>query len=129
MSFSASANVAGETAGPEPAPVPNVGGAPGVSGVDCELDGPDLLRQEAATSTAMGAVIRNWRRVFIRVDRFVTYFDFLVSTAVAITTLLLARVYLHEISESLTFSIITWSFLSQRSVPWLINSSKLAPRL
>src|SRR6266536_1054310 len=69
ISFSASANVAGETAGPEPAPVPNVGGAPGVSGVDCELDGPDLLRQAAVTSTAIGAVIRNWRRVFIRVDR------------------------------------------------------------
>ena len=30
ISFSASANVAGVTAGPEPAPVPNVGGAPGV---------------------------------------------------------------------------------------------------
>src|SRR5437870_4974926 len=69
ISFSASANVAGETAGPEPAPVPNVGGAPGVSGGDCEPDDPVLLRQEAATSTAIGAVIRNWRRVFIRVDR------------------------------------------------------------
>src|SRR5690242_5783990 len=32
-SFSASANVAGETAGPDSGPVPKAGGAPGVSGV------------------------------------------------------------------------------------------------
>ena len=32
ISFSASAKVAGVNAGPEPAPVPNVGGAPGVAG-------------------------------------------------------------------------------------------------
>ena len=36
ISFSASANVAGVTAGPEPARVPNVGGAPGVAVVDCD---------------------------------------------------------------------------------------------
>src|SRR5437868_4459181 len=34
ISFSASANVAGVTTGPEPGPVPNVGGAPGVAAVD-----------------------------------------------------------------------------------------------
>src|SRR5438876_11161620 len=45
ISFSASANVAGVTGGPAPAPVPNVGGAPGVSDVVCEVDDGDLLRQ------------------------------------------------------------------------------------
>ena len=60
ISFSASANEAGVTGGPAPAPVPNVGGAPGVSGVVCEVDDDDLLRQAAAvTSTASGACIRN----------------------------------------------------------------------
>src|SRR6266567_4412181 len=115
ISFSAAANVAGETAGPEPAPVPNVGGAPGVSGVDCELDDPDLLRQEAATSTAMGAVIRNWRRVFIRVDRFVTYFDFLVSTAVAITTLLLV-VLIDSITGKTVLHLSSFSRLHEPQV-------------
>lgn len=36
-----------------------------------------------------------------------SFASFLLSVAVAITTLLEARVYLHEISESFTFSIIT----------------------
>src|SRR5207237_10711700 len=54
---------------------------------------------------------------------------FLLSTTVAITTLLLACVYLHEISESFTFSTITWLLLPQRSVPCVITSVKLAPRL
>src|SRR6266511_3727809 len=35
ISFSASANVAGDTAGPAVGPEPNVGGAPGVGDVDC----------------------------------------------------------------------------------------------
>jgi hypothetical protein len=35
ISFSASANVDAETSGPEPVPVPNVGGAPGVAGAVC----------------------------------------------------------------------------------------------
>src|SRR5581483_3730738 len=38
-SFSASANVADVTTGPEPVPVPNVGGAPATGGVDCEPAG------------------------------------------------------------------------------------------
>src|SRR5439155_18189220 len=45
ISFSASANVAGVTGGPAPAPVPNVGGRTGVRGVGCEVDDNDLLRQ------------------------------------------------------------------------------------
>src|SRR5437660_3914238 len=66
INFSASANVSGVTVGPAPAPVPNVGGAPAVLGVDCELpDGVCLRQAVAATSTAIGAVIRNWRRVFM----------------------------------------------------------------
>jgi hypothetical protein len=71
-SFSASANVAGLTAGPDPAPVPNVGGAPGVAGVpgaagdDCEIAGSGSLRHAlAATRTPSGAVIKNCRRVFM----------------------------------------------------------------
>src|SRR5262245_34924863 len=69
MSFSASANVAGVTTGPEPAPVPNVGGAPGVAGgvgegvCDSALSGE--RKAAVATSTPSGARIRNWRRVFI----------------------------------------------------------------
>src|SRR2546428_5608264 len=66
ISFSASAKVAGVTTGPAPAPVPNVGGAPGGTGVDWEINDCDLLRQAAAaTSMASGARTRNWRRVFI----------------------------------------------------------------
>ena len=59
INFSASANVCGVTAGPEPAPVPNVGGAPGVVGVCdgvCELP---LLRLAAVISRLNGARIRN----------------------------------------------------------------------
>src|SRR4249919_157246 len=76
MSFSASANVAGVTAGPEPAPVPNVGGAPAVpdAGVDCDAGAgvpcPEpvegsLLHAAAVTRKPSGAWIRNWRRVFM----------------------------------------------------------------
>src|SRR5262245_40758072 len=66
ISLSASANVADVTSGPEPAPVPNVGGAPAVVGVDEELVGVAELRHAlAATSAPRGALIRNWRRVFI----------------------------------------------------------------
>src|SRR5262249_10632103 len=46
VSFSASAKVAGVTSGPEPVPVPNVGGAPAVAGPDGEdgeLVGGDAL--------------------------------------------------------------------------------------
>src|SRR4051812_18534966 len=68
ISFSASAKVCGETSGPLPAPVPNVGGAPGGADVDWEVD-VDLLRQAAvATSKASGACTRNWRRVFMAGD-------------------------------------------------------------
>src|SRR5882724_9167724 len=67
ISFSASAKVADVTTGPEPGPVPNVGGAPAVDGVDCELvDGVSLRQAVAATSTPSGARSRNCRRVFIR---------------------------------------------------------------
>src|SRR5947207_3374994 len=67
ISFSASANVAGETMGPEPVPVPKVGGAPGAAGVDCELeDGLSLRQATVAVRNPSGARTRNWRRVFIR---------------------------------------------------------------
>ena len=65
INFSASANVSGVTGGPEPGPVPNVGGAPGVAGVCegvCELP---LLIPAAITSMVSGARIRKSRRVFI----------------------------------------------------------------
>ena len=66
ISLSASANVAAVTSGPEPAPVPNVGGAPAVVGVDEGFVGVAELRHAlAATSAPRGALIRNWRRVFI----------------------------------------------------------------
>src|SRR5215475_13240289 len=66
ISLSASANVCDVTSGPEPAPVPNVGGAPAVVGVDGALFGVAELRQApAATRALRGALIRNWRRVFI----------------------------------------------------------------
>ena len=67
ISRSASANVAGVTSGPDPVPVPNVGGAPGVTGV-CEFVGGVLRQAAAATSTPSGARIRNWRRVFIMIS-------------------------------------------------------------
>src|ERR1041385_3492453 len=70
ISFSASANVSGETAGPLPAPVPNVGGAPGGAEVEDEFVDVGLLRQAAAASrTAIGAWIRNWRRGFMEIGR------------------------------------------------------------
>jgi hypothetical protein len=63
--FSASANVAGETAGPTSGAVPNVGGAPGVEDVDGTDDFCSSPRQAAATpSRPIGAWIRNCRRVF-----------------------------------------------------------------
>ena len=71
INFSASAKVAGDTAGPDTGPVPNVGGAPAVPDVgwcvacvDC--DGGASLHATAAVRTPRGALIRNWRRVFIR---------------------------------------------------------------
>ena len=55
-----------DTGGPEPTPVPKVGGAPGAVGVEVELvEVVCLLQAAAATSTPSGAVIRNWRRVFM----------------------------------------------------------------
>src|SRR5262249_3241317 len=69
VSFSASAKVAVVTGGPDPTAVPNVGGAPGVTGgvVEgvCELAGGAPLQAGAAINTPSGARIRNWRRVFI----------------------------------------------------------------
>jgi hypothetical protein len=60
ISFSASANVAGETSGPNAGAVPKVGGAPGGAGVDCVMEGGPSLRQAAApTRHASGARIRN----------------------------------------------------------------------
>jgi hypothetical protein len=70
-SFSASANVAGDTGGPVIGPVPNVGGAPGVeagaagAGACPELDGACALQAAAPASTPSGAVSRNCRRVFM----------------------------------------------------------------
>jgi nitrate reductase gamma subunit len=65
ISFSASAKVAGVTSGPEPGPVPNVGGAPAVVGV-CVLVGERALRHAVvATSTPSGALIKNCLLVFI----------------------------------------------------------------
>ena len=66
-SFSASAKVEDDTAGPAPGAVPNAGGAPGVvgsvdtSGVAC------CLPRQATDAPRMprGAVIRNCRRVFM----------------------------------------------------------------
>src|SRR5215471_2183239 len=66
ISFSASAKVPGETGGPAPAPVPQVGGAPAVDGVDCELlDGDSSRQAVAAMRKPSGALMRNCRRVFI----------------------------------------------------------------
>src|SRR5215813_9720801 len=66
ISLSASANVCAVTSGPEPAPVPKVGGAPAVVGVDEVSVGVAELRHAlAATNAPRGALIRNWRRVFI----------------------------------------------------------------
>src|SRR4030095_11338816 len=69
--FSTSAHVVGATAGPTPGDAANVGGAPGVAGAVCDLDAGALLSQATApTSTPSGALMRNWRRVFMgRHDR------------------------------------------------------------
>src|SRR5215831_966542 len=69
-SFSASANVAGVTTGPAPAPVPKVGGAPGVLGTACvafvaSVDDDSLRHAATPTSAVRGVRIRNCRRVFI----------------------------------------------------------------
>jgi hypothetical protein len=48
--------------------VPNVGGAPAgdvVAGVACEPVGAGVLHAAAPTSKPSGALIKNWRRVFI----------------------------------------------------------------
>src|SRR6185503_12436056 len=69
ISFSASANVAVVTSGPAPVPVPKVGGAPGVAGVPAGA-ASEAFRSpaHAAAETRMpsGALIRNWRLVFMR---------------------------------------------------------------
>src|SRR5262249_43309316 len=69
ISFSASANVSAVTSGPTPAALPNVGGAPGVEGVDevdCEPgEGASTPQAAAVTRKLRGARMRNWRRVFI----------------------------------------------------------------
>ena len=63
-SFSASANVAGDTSGPAAGAVLNAGGAPGV--VVCVPGFGSSPRHAASTpSRPMGAWIRNWRRVFM----------------------------------------------------------------
>jgi hypothetical protein len=67
-SFSASANVSAVTGGPDPAPVPNVGGAPAaveIGGADCCVVGVASLHAVVATRKPSGALIKNWRRVFI----------------------------------------------------------------
>jgi hypothetical protein len=64
-SFSASAKVDAETSGPAAGAVANVGGAPGVEGAGA-VAGDDSLRHAiVAPSMPSGAVIRNWRRVFM----------------------------------------------------------------
>ena len=68
INFSASAKVAGETAGPETGPVPNVGGAPAVAGVDCDAAGGAPSRHATAVvRNPSGALIKNWRRVFMAI--------------------------------------------------------------
>jgi hypothetical protein len=68
-SFSASANVAEFTGGPDVGPVPKVGGAPGVvvaGGGDGDLSGDCCPLQAAETpSKPAGAAIKNCLRVFI----------------------------------------------------------------
>ena len=65
-SFSASANVSAVTGGPEPGPVPKVGGAPAVvdaggldAGADCGAVGAASLHAAVATRNPSGALIRN----------------------------------------------------------------------
>ncbi len=68
-SFSASANVDGETAGPVAGAVANVGGAPGVAdggvAAPCCASSPHAI---AAATTPSGVAIRNCRRVFMPKD-------------------------------------------------------------
>src|SRR5688572_11301455 len=68
ISFSASANVAGETSGPTGGAVLNAGGAPGVAAVppvavavpDC---GSEPRHAATVAARPSGALTRNWRRV------------------------------------------------------------------
>src|SRR5205814_1867393 len=65
-SFSASSNVDTDTGGPDTGPVPNVGGAPAVGGDPG--DEPVCRSPRHATAAAIapiGAVSRNFRRVFM----------------------------------------------------------------
>jgi hypothetical protein len=64
-SFSASANVDGETGGPDIGPVPKVGGAPGVVGGAGGVPTCGSARRAIAASAPIGAVIRNCLRVFM----------------------------------------------------------------
>src|SRR5437899_7473239 len=67
-SFSDSANVAADTAGPDSGDVPKVGGAPGVGGgVGTALAGGWSRQATAAPTTPSGAVIRNCLLVFMRI--------------------------------------------------------------
>src|SRR5262245_47433576 len=60
ISFSAFANVAGVTSGPEPGPVPKVGGAPGVGDAVCDAGAGASPRHAAAdTRNESGARMRN----------------------------------------------------------------------
>src|SRR6185436_18172774 len=65
-SFSASANVEADTAGPEAGDVPKVGGAPGVGGGVGTTVAGWSRQATAAPTTLNGAVIRNCLRVFMR---------------------------------------------------------------
>src|SRR5262245_23748337 len=104
ISLSASANVAAVTSGPEPAPVPNVGGAPAVVGPDGELDGElagaaALRHALAATSALRGALIRNWRRVFILVPR-------LICPPGVTFELRAIEIHVSQIARAITFGLI-----------------------
>jgi hypothetical protein len=79
-SFSASANVAAETGGPDSGPVPKVGGAPGVVGGTGGVPTWASVRREMIAARApIGAVIRNRLRVFI--DHFARWSLFRFSTS------------------------------------------------
>src|SRR5882672_2077820 len=69
-SFSASANVDGDTAGPDAGAVPKVGGAPGVvGGADTVAPCCSLRHATAAPSAPSGAAIRNCLRVFMAIPQ------------------------------------------------------------